>query len=63
MCSYLKGAREGDIITVESRPVKVGRRLAYTECELRLKSDGSIIARGAQTNFLGPKVKQPDNSE
>lgn len=56
----MKGAKEGDVVVVEAGPVKVGRTIAYLECELRHKSDGSIIARGVQTNFLTPKLPKPD---
>lgn len=59
----MKGAKEGDIVTVEAEPVKVGRRMVYLECELRHKSDNAIIARGVQTNLLGPITqKKPENT-
>lgn len=52
--SYLKGAREGDIIVVDARAVKTGKSLAYLECELRNKNTGTIIAKGSQTKFVAP---------
>ncbi|XP_055686980.1 acyl-coenzyme A thioesterase 13-like [Lutzomyia longipalpis] len=55
--SYLKGAREGDSVIVDATTIKAGRKMAFLECELKHKSDGSLIARGGQTKFvdLGPK--------
>lgn len=50
--SYLRGAKEGDTIVVDAKAVKTGKRLAYLECELRNKNDGSIIAKGHQTKFI-----------
>lgn len=51
-CSYLKGAREGDLIEIDARAVKTGKTLAYLECELRNKANGQIIAKGSQTKFV-----------
>lgn len=49
----MKGAKEGDDVIVDARTVRAGRNLAYLECELRHKSDGSIIAKGTQTKYVG----------
>lgn len=51
--SYLKGAKEGDVVLIDAKTVRAGNRLAYLECDLLHKKDGSIIARGTQTKFLG----------
>lgn len=53
--SYLRAAKEGDVIVVDAKTVKSGKRLAYLECELRNKENGSIIAKGSQTKFIGWK--------
>lgn len=50
--SYVKGAREGDVVVIDASTVRAGKRLAFLECELRHKSDGSVIARGRQTKYL-----------
>lgn len=50
--SYLKDAKEGDLIEVDARAVKTGKTLAYLECELRNKNTGQIIAKGSQTKFV-----------
>lgn len=51
--SYIKGAKEGDEVIVDARTVRAGRNLAYLECELRKKVDGTIIAKGTQTKYVG----------
>lgn len=53
--SYLKAAKEGDVIVVDAKTEKAGKTLAYLECELRNKENGSIIAKGSQTKFVGEK--------
>lgn len=47
--SYLFGAHVGDTVIVD---VKVGKSLAYLECELRHKNSGKIIAKGTQTRYI-----------
>ncbi|XP_055915288.1 acyl-coenzyme A thioesterase 13-like [Eupeodes corollae] len=51
--SYLKAAKEGDEVIIDATTVKAGKTLAYIECELRHKKNGAIIAKGAQTKFVG----------
>uniref|UniRef100_U5EIX5 Thioesterase domain-containing protein n=1 Tax=Corethrella appendiculata TaxID=1370023 RepID=U5EIX5_9DIPT len=51
--SYLKGAKENDIVIVDAKTVRAGRNLAFLECELRHKSDNSIIAKGSHTKYIG----------
>lgn len=53
--SYLKAAKEGDEVVIDAKTIKNGRTLAYLECEIRHKKDGSIIAKGGQTKFVGTK--------
>ncbi|XP_063702377.1 acyl-coenzyme A thioesterase 13-like [Culicoides brevitarsis] len=51
--SYLKGAREGDDIVIDAKTLKSGANLAFTTCTLTNKKDGSIIAHGNHTKFVG----------
>lgn len=51
--SYLKSAKLGDDVIIDATTVRAGKRLAYLECELKHKKDGSLIAKGSQTKFLG----------
>lgn len=57
--SYLKGAKEGDDVIIDATTVKAGKSLAYLECELKHKKDGSIIAKGSQTKFILQKWITP----
>lgn len=50
--SYLFGAHVGDTVIVDAKTVKVGKSLAYLECELRHKNSGKIIAKGTQTRYI-----------
>ncbi|XP_073839623.1 acyl-coenzyme A thioesterase 13-like [Musca autumnalis] len=50
--SYLKSAKEGEEIIVDANTLRVGKRLAYIECILKKKSDGSIVAKGGQTKYI-----------
>lgn len=51
--SYLKGAKEGDVVVIEADTVKKGRNLAFLECVLKHKRDGSLIAKGSHTKYVG----------
>lgn len=51
--SYLKAAKLGDEVLIDASTVRAGKRLAFLACELRQKADGSLIARGTQTKFIG----------
>lgn len=51
--SYLRSASEGDEVIVVAEPIRVGRNLAFLECHLKHKKDGSLIAKASQTNFIG----------
>lgn len=51
--SYLKSAREGDAVIIDAKTIKTGKNLAFLECELSHAKDGSIIARGTHTKFVG----------
>lgn len=55
--SYLKGAVEGETVLIHANTVRVGKSLAYLECELRLEKDGSLIAKGGQTMYLNIRNK------
>lgn len=51
--SYLKGAREGDIVVIEADTIKTGRNLAFLECTLKHKRDNTLIAKGSHTKYVG----------
>lgn len=51
--SYLKGAREGDVVVIEADTIRAGRQLAFLECTLKHKKDGTLIAKGSHTKYVG----------
>lgn len=51
--SYLKAAYENDVVLVDATTVKAGRTLAFLRCELKHEKDGSIIALGSHTKYVG----------
>ncbi|XP_013112075.1 acyl-coenzyme A thioesterase 13 isoform X2 [Stomoxys calcitrans] len=56
--SYIKSAKEGEVIIVDANTIKTGKKLAYVECVLKKKSDGSIVAKGGQTKFVDFKEEE-----
>uniref|UniRef100_A0A1L8DZA9 Acyl-coenzyme A thioesterase 13 n=1 Tax=Nyssomyia neivai TaxID=330878 RepID=A0A1L8DZA9_9DIPT len=55
--SYMKAAKEGDYVIVDAKTVKAGRKITFLECEMKHKSDGSLIAKGGQTQYLDYTLK------
>lgn len=51
--TYIKGAREGDVVVVEADTIRAGKNLAFLECSLKHKKDGSVIAKGEHTKYVG----------
>ncbi|KAI1710015.1 thioesterase superfamily domain-containing protein [Ditylenchus destructor] len=56
--SYLAPARIGDTVIVDGSVTKMGRSMAYTRADLRLKSDDSIIATALHTKAF-PLMRPP----
>jgi len=59
--TFINAAVEGDIITMDSECVKLGKTLAYTIVYLKNKKDGKIIAQGLHTKFVSIAHKDPRN--
>ncbi|KAH0535417.1 acyl-coenzyme A thioesterase 13-like [Cotesia glomerata] len=51
--SFIKAALPGEVITIEAKTKKLGRTLAFLDVEIFKKKDGSLIARGSHTKFVG----------
>lgn len=51
--SYLKAAREGDVVIIEADTIRKGKKLAFLECVLKHKKDDSVIAKGSHTKYVG----------
>ncbi|EGT52187.1 hypothetical protein CAEBREN_01994 [Caenorhabditis brenneri] len=47
--SYLLPVKVGDILEITAHVLKVGRSMAFTDCEFRRKSDGKMTAKGKHT--------------
>ncbi|KAH8302356.1 hypothetical protein KR044_005489 [Drosophila immigrans] len=55
--SYLAAAKPGDVVEVDANTVHAGRKMAYIECELRIKATGKVIAKGGQSKFVDLDTK------
>ncbi|XP_015585904.1 acyl-coenzyme A thioesterase 13 [Cephus cinctus] len=51
--SFMKAAFPGDVVIVDAKTIRAGRTLAFLEVELRKKDEGSVIAQGQHTKFIG----------
>ncbi|XP_054273795.1 acyl-coenzyme A thioesterase 13-like [Macrosteles quadrilineatus] len=51
--SYLKAAEIGEDVVIEANTIRAGRTLAYLEVYIKKKSDGSVVAKGSHTKFIG----------
>nr|pir f42h10.6 protein - Caenorhabditis elegans [Caenorhabditis elegans] len=47
--SYLLPVKVGDVLEITAHVLKVGRTMAFTDCEFRRKSDGKMSAKGKHT--------------
>lgn len=50
--NYLKSAKEGENLIVDANVVKKGKKIAFIECVLKNKADGSIVVKGGQTKYV-----------
>ena len=50
--SYMKAAKEGELVTVETEVLKLGKSLAFTEAVLT-NEKGDLIAKAKHTKFVG----------
>lgn len=51
---FLKGAREGETVTIDAKTIKAGRTMAFLAVEIKKKDDGVVVARGSHTKFIQP---------
>uniref|UniRef100_A0A1B6ETZ1 Thioesterase domain-containing protein n=1 Tax=Cuerna arida TaxID=1464854 RepID=A0A1B6ETZ1_9HEMI len=51
--TYLKGAAIGEDILIEANTLRAGKNLAFLEVYIKKKDDGSIVAKGSHTKFVG----------
>merc|ERR1719397_2047032 len=51
--NYLKGATVGQEVLVTAKTLKVGRTLAFTQCEITNKKTGALLVKGSHTKYVG----------
>lgn len=51
--TYLKAAKLGEDILIDAKTLKAGQNLAFLSVDIRNKADGSLIATGKHTKFIG----------
>ncbi|ORZ25507.1 esterase [Absidia repens] len=57
--SYISGAKEGQMVTVDATCDKLGKTLAFTSIEI--SADGKIVAQGRHTKFVAKAYQHPEN--
>ncbi|XP_064607038.1 acyl-coenzyme A thioesterase 13-like [Liolophura sinensis] len=51
--TYVKGAKVGETVVIESKPLKIGRTLAYFSVDITNKKTGDLLATGRHTKHVG----------
>ena len=51
--TFMKPALPGELVTVDAKTVRVGKRLAYLSVDLTKNEGKDIIAHGRHTKFIG----------
>lgn len=50
---YLKSAAIGEDVVIEANTIKSGKNLAFLDVYIKKKSDGSLVAKGSHTKYVG----------
>ncbi|XP_023302170.1 acyl-coenzyme A thioesterase 13-like [Lucilia cuprina] len=50
--SFLKSAKEGEVLVFDAKTIKIGKNMAFIDCVLKKKSDDSIVVKGSQTKYV-----------
>ncbi|XP_043287234.1 acyl-coenzyme A thioesterase 13-like isoform X2 [Venturia canescens] len=59
--TFLNAARSGEILKIDAKTIKAGRKLAFLAVEMSKKSDGAIVARGSHTKYIGASNFKTDD--
>ncbi|XP_063216020.1 acyl-coenzyme A thioesterase 13-like [Bacillus rossius redtenbacheri] len=51
--TYTKGAKVGEEVIIDAKTLRVGKRMAFLEVELKKKLSGELVAKGLHTKFVG----------
>lgn len=49
----MKAAKVGEEILIDAKTLRVGNRLAFLTVDITRKSDGTLLAQGKHTKFIG----------
>ncbi|KAH8380571.1 hypothetical protein KR009_011526 [Drosophila setifemur] len=50
--SFIAPAKPGEVVEIEAQTIRAGKKMAYLDCILRIKSDGKIVAKGGQVKYI-----------
>ncbi|XP_048764038.2 acyl-coenzyme A thioesterase 13-like [Ostrea edulis] len=51
--SFMKPVKIGNDIVIDADTLKIGKTLAFCSVDIKLKSDGSLVAQGKHTTYVG----------
>jgi uncharacterized protein (TIGR00369 family) len=57
--SFMRGAGPGMVLVAEGRIIKKGRRVVFSEADVRLEGKDDIIARSSASFAISTKEKKP----
>jgi len=46
-------AKPGEALLIDARTLKMGKRLAFSDCTMAKEEDGSMVVAGSHTKFIG----------
>ena len=58
----MKAGRLGDVLLVNAECLKLGNTLAFAAVDILKKVDGTLIAQGRHTKFLGARQSASTDS-
>ncbi|CAH1774173.1 unnamed protein product [Owenia fusiformis] len=53
--TYMKGAKVGSEIVIDAKTLRCGSTLAFLSVDITHKADGTFVAQGRHTKFIGSK--------
>ncbi|GAA5922022.1 hypothetical protein JCM3775_003465 [Rhodotorula graminis] len=59
--TFVRGAKLGEKIRIESEVVNMGKTLAFTRTELHSAETGKLLAFGSHTKYIADALKSPKN--
>ncbi|GAA6055135.1 hypothetical protein JCM3770_007459 [Rhodotorula araucariae] len=59
--TFVRGAKLGETVRIQSELVNMGKTLAYTRIELHSAESGKLLAFGSHTKYIADALKSPRN--